>query len=146
MAQEPGAKLYSPELLMLAVSLAEHPMQGEYAHTASARSRTCGSTMTIGLDCDDEGRVRRFGTQVSACAVGQASAAIMVAHLEGASLRQIRETHDAIADWLAGDAPLPDWPGFVPLEPAKAHRGRHEALLLPWKAAMDALSSDAARG
>jgi hypothetical protein len=30
------------------------------------------------------------------------------------------------------------------LEPALPHSGRHEAILLPWRAALDALSKDEA--
>jgi hypothetical protein len=58
----------------------------------------------------------------------------------------ITATGAGIAAWLGGDAPLPDWPGLAALAPARAHPGRQEALLLPWKAAAQALSCQAAGG
>ena len=48
--------------------------------------------------------------------------------------------------WLAGEAHPPDWPGLAPIEPARAYPARHGAMLLPWKAALAALSSTAPAG
>ena len=48
--------------------------------------------------------------------------------------------------WLAGDGPVPGWPDLALVEPARAHPARHGAMLLPWKAALAALSSTATAG
>ena len=69
------------------------------------------------METDAGGAVTRIGMQVSACAVGQSSAAVL---------------------------DPPDWPGFDALLPAQAHSGRHGALLLPWKAVVEALCSGTA--
>jgi hypothetical protein len=45
--------------------------------------------------------------------------------------------------WLAGEGDLPAWSGIGALAPARDHPGRHGALLLPWKAACEALSQAA---
>lgn len=142
-ARPAAAKLYSARLLSLAAELAEFPLAGSFQHNAETRSRTCGSTLALGVDCDTGGQVQRLGMQVTACAIGQASAAVMAK----ASLR--RPQHDfastlaQIEAWLAGEGGAPDWPGFDALEPALPHAGRHGALLLPWKAIAEALSSPA---
>jgi len=39
---------------------------------------------------------------------------------------------------------LPDWPGLDAIEAARAFPGRHGAMLLPWQAALAALSSERA--
>jgi NifU-like protein involved in Fe-S cluster formation len=134
------AKLYTPRLLALSAQLAEFPLAGPYQYQAEARSRTCGSTLDIGLDCGADGRVDAIGLQVTACAIGQSSAAIMAASAIGRRSFDLPATCTAIEAWLRGEGGLPDWPGFDALEPALPHPGRHDALLLPWRAATTALS------
>jgi NifU-like protein involved in Fe-S cluster formation len=133
-------KLYSPSLLALAASLADYPLTGEFALRSEGRSRTCGSTIALGIEPDGEGRIARIGMQVAACAVGQSSAAILAAGLAGRSRADLAEANRAIEAWLEGSGDLPDWPGIEALAPVRDHPGRHGALLMPWKAALDALS------
>lgn len=140
MTASPAGKLYTPELLALATELAAFPLTGDWPLLASARSRACGSSLTIGLELDGHGRVNRLGLAVSACAVGQASAATFARAAGGRSSAEITAALEQIEGWLAhADAPWPKWPGFAALAPARSYSGRHSALLLPWKAAADAL-------
>lgn len=135
------AKLYSPDMLGLATELAQFPLDETLPLRAEVRSRSCGSVITLGLAHDDSGRVARIGMQVSACAIGQASAALLARSIAGAEPQVFTATAEALGLWLTGEGALPDWPGLDLLGPARAHPGRHEALLLPWKAACIALSS-----
>jgi NifU-like protein involved in Fe-S cluster formation len=137
-------KLYTPELLALATGLAAFPLTDDLPLRAEARSRSCGSVITLGLARGDDGRIARIGMKVSACAIGQASAALMAQAAIGARPDRLRLTAEAISAWLGGNGTLPDWPGVDALVPAQAHPGRHGALLLPWKAIVEALSSRAA--
>ena len=82
------SKLYTPRLLSLAAELADYPYTEPFQHSAEVRSRTCGSVLLLGADLDSEGRVERIGTQVTACAVGQSAAAIMVAQAAGKSAEE----------------------------------------------------------
>ena len=141
-----AAPLYTPELLALAVDLARWPRLDEAPLHGEARSATCGSTLGLDLVLDDEGRVERLGMTVRACAVGQASAAIFAREAGGRSAEDIARTLGLLEAWLAGEAAAPEWPGLTPLEPARAYPARHGAMLLPWKAALAALSSTATAG
>ncbi|MEQ8411947.1 MAG: iron-sulfur cluster assembly scaffold protein [Erythrobacter sp.] len=141
-----SSKLYSPSLLALAASLADYPLEGEFPLRGEGRSRTCGSTITLGLEPDAAGRVARIGMQVAACAVGQSSAAILAGGIAGRSRSELAEALDEIAGWLEGADDLPEWPGFAALVPAREHPGRHGALLMPWRAALDALSQARSSG
>ncbi|WP_051698979.1 iron-sulfur cluster assembly scaffold protein [Erythrobacter longus] len=147
MANQPASKLYTPNLLALATQLADYPLDKEFSHKAQVRSRTCGSTMEIGVDLDAAGCVARLGMQVSACAVGQSSAAIMAAGATGRSVEEIAAVNDALSAWLLADSEdetgLPDWPGLDALKPAREHKGRHGALLLAWDTITRALSTEA---
>ena len=136
------SKLYTPRLLALSAELAKYPLTGSFDRTAQARSRTCGSTLEIGVTLNSDGVVERLGMQVTACAIGQSSAAVMAANAMGRPAHNFVAARDSIQAWLAGEGGLPDWPGFDALEPALPHPGRHGALLLPWTAIVEALSSE----
>lgn len=146
MTARPAAKLYSPALLGLATGLADYPLDDSLSLRAEARSRSCGSVIALGLALGEDGRVARIGMNVSACAIGQASAALLAQGGIGAAPDRIAATCAALSQWLAGEGDLPDWPGIDHIAPALAHPGRHGALLLPWKAACEALSSGAPCG
>ena len=132
--------LYTPAMLSLATELAAFPLSDEFPLTASARSRTCGSKVDIGLCMADDGSIAKIGLKVSACAVGQASAALLARKISGRSPAEIAAARDSISKWLSESGALPDWPGFELIEMAKDSKGRHGALLLPWNAAVEALS------
>ena len=135
-------RLYTPELLGLAVSLADYPLDPALPYQGSARSRSCGSTLDAGLALDEEGRVERLGLRVRACAVGQAAAALFAQGTRGRQAAEIEAAHAAIAQWLAEGGEPPDWPGMAALAEARGYPGRHGAIMLPWTAALDALSSN----
>lgn len=134
-----AAKLYTPEVLALATALAEHPWDDALPLQGQARSKSCGSTITLGLALGDDGRIRRVGARAHACAIGQAAAAIFARGAPGRDARDIHAADAAIAVWLAGEGDLPDWPGFEAIAPALAYPGRHGAIRLAWQAARDML-------
>ena len=86
----------------------------------------------------------RVGLHVEACALGQASAALLARHAPGLGLAEIRAARDALAGWFAGESARPDWPGFDLLAPARDYPARQGAILLPFDAAVAALEERAA--
>lgn len=134
-------KLYTPELLGLAVELADYPLADHLPLRGSARSRSCGSTLDMALSLDDTGCIVGVGMQVRACAVGQAAAAIFARGAPATKPDKIRAARDAIAAWLESGGDLPDWPDLATLAAAREFPGRHGAILLPWNAAAQALCS-----
>ncbi|MEO5706933.1 MAG: iron-sulfur cluster assembly scaffold protein [Alteraurantiacibacter sp.] len=134
-------RLYTPELLALTLELARWPAMENLPLHGDARAPTCGSTLSLDLALDAEGLIETLGLRVRACAVGQASAALFARHALGSDLATLQGMHDRIEGWLEGEAPLPDWPGLSMIEPARSYPARHGAIILPWKAAIAALSS-----
>ena len=132
------AALYTPQVLGLATSLALYPWDEALPLRGEARSATCGSSLTIGLELSADGRITRFGMKVHACAIGQASAAIFAAEAAGRDRAALTQAEQAIAAWLAGDD-LPNWPGLAAIAAARAYPARHGAILLAWRAALAAL-------
>ena len=134
-----AAVLYSPEVLALATALARWPLGDDLPLRGAARSPACGSRIELGLALDTDGRIERIGLRAQACAVGQASAAIFAAAASGRDRTELSTALAEIEAWLRGEGELPDWPGLGAIAAAQAYPGRHGAILLPWKAALEAL-------
>ncbi|MFQ3596128.1 MAG: iron-sulfur cluster assembly scaffold protein [Sphingomonadaceae bacterium] len=144
------APLYNARILRLAASI-PHAARLE-APQASVRkvSPVCGSRVTADCDLDGDGRVIRFGQEVRACALGQASAAILGAGVLGATAPELRAAHAALVAFLKEDRPLaeatlarfPDLPLF---EPARPHLARHGSIALAFDAAATAAEQAFAR-
>ena len=143
MASSRAPALYSTELLALAIELADYPFDAAAPAKGHARSRSCGSVIDLS---SSGGSLENLGLRVSACAVGQASAAIFARESSGMDAAAVAAMVENLGEWLQGQAPSSILPRLELLEPARPHLGRHEAILLPWRAALDALSkTEAAR-
>lgn len=141
-----SAPLYNRDILALAVATADYPPRPGALRRASLRAPLCGSAIALDLDTDDAGRVTNIGLHVEACALGQASAALLARHAPGRTLAEIGAARDAIARWFAGEeAAAPGWPGFDLLAPARDYPARQGAILLPFDAAIAALEKGDAR-
>lgn len=138
-ASDNSSKLYTPDLLALSVELAQYPLDESAPLQGSARSKTCGSEVLMSAHPQEPNAMRQVGMQVTACAVGQASAAIFAAEVPGLSRDQIAATQTALEQWLHGDNSSDILPRLERLEAARAFPARHGAILLPWRAALDAL-------
>jgi NifU-like protein involved in Fe-S cluster formation len=141
-----AARLYTPELLALAVELSAWPPLDSAPLRGEARSPTCGSTLAMDLMLDEQGAIDRIGMRVRACAVGQASAAIFARHATGRTADHLAGDLGQLESWIAREGPEPDWPELALIEAARSYPARHGAMLLPWRAALAALSSPSDAG
>lgn len=135
--------LYSRDILRLAAAI---PHLGRLvdATTVEKSAPLCGSRVAIDLVLDDAGKVAALGQEVKACALGQASAALLGAHIIGSDAAALAEARDALAGYLAGTRDDPGaWPGLAVFATARAFPARHGAILLPFQAAADAASQAA---
>lgn len=132
--------LYSPEILAAAVGLADFPFDSALPLQGEARSRSCGSTLRVGLSLDGLGRIATIGCRAQACAVGQAAAQIFATAAPGRTAAGIASERNELALWLTGEGLAPDWPGIALLDPARDYPARHGAILLAWDAALAALA------
>ena len=136
--------LYSRDMLALAVELAQYPYDQAAPLTGEARSRACGSVLSLsGHPAGEGGGLEKIGLRASTCAVGQASAAIFLRGAYGKNQAQLEDVRGQLERWLADEGEAPAWPDLEILAPALAFPARHGAILLPWKAALSALSSPA---
>lgn len=129
------APLYTTEILRLAASIPHLGRLAAPMATAERRAVPCGSSIAVDLDLGADGRVASLGMELSACALGQASACLMARAAIGRTPDELAAARDKLTAWLAGAADDPgDWPGLDLLARARAHPGRHGAIRLPFEA------------
>jgi NifU-like protein involved in Fe-S cluster formation len=133
--------LYNFEILRLAASTGDFRRLTNPQGSAEKRSPVCGSRVTIDIDLDEHDCVADIGQEVRACAMGQASSAMLNAAILGKSGPDLEEACAMLRAFLSGEAQSPgDWPGLQLFAPALPHRGRHAAILLPFEAAAEAVT------
>lgn len=137
--------LYSREILRLAMSLASDNEIAEPDCEADARSKLCGSEVAVRLKLDRLGTITAISFSVRACAMGQASTAIVKQNAVGKNCADIAKIENALTGFLSGEAGLPtDWPELAELAAAQAYPARHAAILLPYKAVLAAFAAASA--
>lgn len=139
MAEIMTAPLYTIEILRLASSLPDPARLERVDGSAQLRSPTCGSTVHIELQLDDDHRVIAVSQQVRACAFGQATAALVAKHAPGRTPDEVAEALAALNEWLDGSRDDPGGWGLDALAPARSRTSRHGAILLPLRALLAAI-------
>jgi NifU-like protein involved in Fe-S cluster formation len=139
-------QLYSRRILALAADI---PHAARLAHpdgSAVKRSPLCGSTVTVDVTLDGD-RIADIGQDVKACALGQASAAVLGAAAVGRTRAEIEAARDALKAMLkeGGAAPAAPFEALEALKPARDYKNRHASILLAWDAALAAMDEAAAR-
>jgi len=140
-----SAVLYNATILRLATSIPHQARLPDPQATVERRSPICGSRVTVDVTLDAEGHVAALGQEVRACALGQASAALMGEHALGRSAAELAAARDALTAFLAGARDDPgDWPGLDIFAPARPHRARHASIRLAFEAVAEAAALAAA--
>ena len=133
--------LYSGQILALAADIPHAaPIDAPMAELRK-RAPLCGSNLAVSLDFDGE-TITRFGQDVKACALGQASASILGAHALGATEAQIEKARDQLLALLKEDGPTPDAPfeTYEVLRPARGFKNRHASIMLAPEATLAAIA------
>jgi NifU-like protein involved in Fe-S cluster formation len=137
-----NAPLYTTEVLRLAASLRGPGEIRRIDGDAELRSKTCGSRIRINVQLDRDRRIEAISQEVHACAFGQAAAALVERHAIGQAHDDIGEALLGLSRWLAGEEEQTrSWPDFSALEPARKHKARHAAILLPFRTLLAAIES-----
>ena len=133
-------KLYSGRILALAADMPRAERLADPHATVKKRSPLCGSTITVDVILQN-GKISEYGQDVKACALGQAAASVVGAHVVGLSRAEIETARDALIDMLKNDGPAPAAP-FEDLEvlrPARDYKNRHASIMLALEATLEAI-------
>lgn len=138
--------LYTRDILRLAVSIPyQRRLEGPDG-SAEQRSRACGSVVAADVILADDETLAQLGWTINACALGQASAAILGIEAVGLSASDILKARSRLADFLNGKADSPGhWQNMDKLAAARDHQGRHGAILLPYDTLIAAFADAAKR-
>ena len=133
--------LYSRRILALAAEIPHLGRLDAPQGTGRARSPQCGSTVSAEIVLA-EGRVAEFAQEVRACALGQASAAVLGGAVMGLTREELAQGRAALAAMLA-DGALPPAPfdGLEALVAARDFTNRHASIMLAWDAALQAIDA-----
>lgn len=114
--------------------------------SATAHSKLCGSTVTVDIAMDGD-RISDFGHIVKACALGQASSAIMAENVVGATATELREVRETMRRMLKENGVPPEgrFADLRFLEPVRDYKARHASTMLTFDAVVDAINQVEAR-
>jgi NifU-like protein involved in Fe-S cluster formation len=132
--------LYSAKLLGLAANM---PRLGRLAApdaSVEKVAKLCGSRVVVDVVVDGD-RVADFAQDVKACALGQAAASVLGAHVIGASLAELELAREQFRAMLKDGAPTPDgrFSDLAMLAPVKDYPARHASTLLAFEAVTEAV-------
>ncbi len=132
-------EIYQKELLRHAAAAIGHGRLDDPDASVTVDNPLCGDRVTVDVAIR-EGRVAQFSHVVRACLLCQASASIIGARAAGETLARIGAIMEAVRRMLQEDAPLPDdvWSDLSAFTPVAAHKSRHNCVLLPFEALIQA--------
>ena len=108
--------------------------------SAKAHSKLCGSTVVVDIEQKD-GRVTDYAHDVKACALGQASSAILAKNVIGSSLEELSTARQQMLAMLKENGPPPTgkFEELKFLEPVRDYRARHASTMLAFDAVVSAM-------
>jgi len=132
--------IYNNKILEFAGNITRAGVMANADATSEKLSKLCGSKVRVYLKLDGD-VVSDFSHEVRACALGQASSAIMALHVIGATAAELRQ---ARADMLAmlkdgGEGPSGRFEDMRYLKPVKDYKARHASTMLTFDAVVDSL-------
>jgi|SRR6185437_479116 len=139
--------LYSAKVLALAANL---PRLGRLAApdaSVEKISKLCGSRVRVDVAVRD-GAVADYAQEVKACALGQAAASVVGAHVIGATLPELEVTRERFRAMLKAGGPPPEgrFADLSMLAPVKDYPARHASTLLAIEAVTEAVRQALAAG
>lgn len=132
--------LYNSKLLALCAAIPHIGRLDALQGSSTRHARLCGSVVTVDVVMDGDGQVTEFAQDVKACALGQASAAVLGGGVMGASLEELRAARDGLRALIIGEN-VSFEPRFADLEVFAAvrdYKARHASVMLAFDAVVEA--------
>jgi len=132
--------LYSARILTLVANMPRAGRLSAPDASSEKHAKLCGSRIIVDVVVED-GKVTDYAQDVSACALGQAAAAILGQNIIGAELSDIELARDSLAAMLKANGlpPAGRFAELAVLEPVKDYPARHASTLLAFEATVEAV-------
>lgn len=111
----------------------------------------CGDRVTLALCADTTGAITGLSHQVRGCVLCRAATAVLAAHAVGHDAAGLERVRTALQQRLRAGAQgttadteesaADAWPALTVFAPVAPHKSRHECVLLPFDAALEALAA-----
>ncbi|SFV31065.1 NifU homolog involved in Fe-S cluster formation [Devosia crocina] len=134
------SELYSDRILEIAGNAVQPGRLPDPAASARKVSRVCGSMIEVDITLSD-GVITAYGHEVSACALGQTSAAIVAKAIVGTSVAEFTEVSRRMLAMLRDNGAPPEgkWSDLGFLQPAREFPARHASTMLVFDAVIEAI-------
>ncbi len=138
--------IYNAGLLRLAAEAVGAGRLLECNASAEILNPICGDRIQVYVKGSPE-RIAEIGYEVHACVLTQASASLLGRHAPGRPVDEIQALADQVEAMLRADgaAPEADWSDYAAFEAVRAHKSRHECVMLPLRALLAALDGGGSR-
>jgi len=132
--------LYNTDVLSLAANIGHVGALESPDGSSRKVSKLCGSWVEVDVKVTDS-VVTDFAIRLQACALGQASAAILEENIIGASLDELKIARDALEKMLKhdGEPPIGRFEKLALLKEVANYPARHASTLLAFDAVVDAV-------
>lgn len=132
--------LYSQKILDIAGNALQPGRLADADASARKVSRVCGSVIEVDVTVRG-GVITAYGHEISACALGQTSAAVVAREVVGTPVGEFRLLREQMHAMLKNDgaAPTGKWDDLRYLKPVREYRARHMSTLLVFDAVVEAL-------
>lgn len=117
-----------------------------FANTSFQANPTCGDEVTLGVELDEDGKIKRLAWEGDGCSISQASLSIMSELLQGADFDVIRTKFAAMEEMMhsrgqgVSEETLDELEDAAALEGTSKFANRVKCSLLGWYALRDALA------
>ncbi len=131
--------LYRETIVEHAVRPVGYRAEIKATHSHELYNPLCGDRIEVKLRIDG-GRIEALAFGGEACAICMASASLMCAHQAGHSVAQFEEAQAWLEAALKGQADEAQIDALLPLLGVRAYPSRVRCALLPWEAAIKAIT------
>lgn len=134
------SKLYSPQILRLAGNISHIGRLSDADCFSSKQSKACGSRISVSIKMQD-GIITNYAQELSACALTQASAAILATYIIGCRQCDLYFLYTKMQEMLRNNNPVA-WGRFTlfdVLASAAEYTPRHSSILLPLLTCLECL-------
>lgn len=128
---KPATDLYATSLLHHAKSIQKFPRLENPHYTIHKQAKFCGSEISIDVNYEQD-KISQFGMEISACAIGTATASVISKNIIGLSKAEIQNLHKNLHMLLEEktEIPIDKWQELEFLKTVAEYPHRHASALL----------------